>query len=127
MPTYNPDGSIELDTTNRVGAGGVGAHGISGGTPRGYSDEMFRDNYSSIDGLQADRGYDHYEPAFRYGWESAGTRGGRGWTESEAELERDWRSRHADRDWGEHRGAIRHAFERAMHVFEGAPDPDKRK
>ena len=121
MPTYNPDGSIDLDSTNRIGVGGAG------GTAGSYADHWFRDNYSTLDGLQADRGYDHYEPAFRYGWESAGTRAGRGWTEAETELERDWRGRHTDRDWNEHKGAVRHAFERAMHVFEGGPDPDKRK
>ena len=125
MPTYNPDGTIRLDTENIAGAGGVGPHGISGGTAS-FSADWFRENYSTLDGLAADRGYEHYEPGFRYGWESAGTRGGRAWTESEADLEHDWRSRHADRDWTEYKGAVRHAFERAMHVFEGAKDPDKR-
>ena len=120
MPTYNPDGTIDLDSTNHIGTG------AAGGTSS-YSADWFRENYSTLDGLQADRGYDHYEPGFRYGWESAGTRGGRSWTESEAELERDWRSRHADRDWHEYKGSIRHAFDRAMHVFEGAKDPDERK
>jgi hypothetical protein len=127
MPTYKPDGSIELDTTNKVGSGGVGPHGLDSATPTGYSDEWFRDNYSTLDGLQADRGYEHYQPGFRYGWESAARHRGRGWAEAEPELEREWRSRHADRDWTDYRGSVRHAFERAMHVFEGATDPDRRR
>ena len=128
MPTYGPDGSIQLDTTNQVGAGGVGPHGVSSsGTPTYYSDEWFRDNYSTLDGLQADRGYEHYQPAFRHGWESASQHRGRGWSDAESDVEREWRSRNADRDWGEHRSAVRHAFERAMHVFEGTKDPDARR
>ena len=52
MPTYNPDGTIRLDTTNTVGAGGVGPHGISGGTSS-FSADWFRENYSTLDGLAA--------------------------------------------------------------------------
>ena len=126
MPTYNPDGSIELDTTNKIGSGGVGPQGPSNSGITAYSDERFRSEIQTIEGLQADRGYEHYEPSFRYGWEAAGQHRGRGWSDAESDLERDWRDRHADRDWQEHRGAIRHAFERAMHVFEGAKDPDRK-
>ena len=124
MPTYNADGSITLDSTNRVNAEGVSS-GITNTTS--YSGDWFRENYSTLDGLAADRDYDHYEPGFRYGWDAAGQHRGRGWSDVEPDLERDWRSRHTDRDWNEYKGSVRHAFERAMHVFEGAPDPDKRK
>ena len=121
MPTFRPDGTIELDSTNRIGTG------ANGGTPMpsAYSGSWFRDNYTTLDGLAADRDYDHYEPGFRYGWESAERYRGRGWQDAEAELERDWRSRHADRDWQEYKGSVRHAFDRAMHVFEGGKDPDR--
>ena len=123
MPTYRPDGSIQLDSTSNIGTGG-GPFPSEGATA--YSDSWFRENYSTLDGLQADRGYEHYQPGFEYGWESASRHRGRGWSDAETDLERDWRSRHADRDWTEYRGSVRHAFERAMHVFEGARDPDKR-
>ncbi|HEX6631930.1 MAG TPA: hypothetical protein VF048_12605 [Gemmatimonadaceae bacterium] len=119
MPTYRPDGSIELDTTNRVGSGGVGPHGGGGGPVTAYSDEWFRSEMQAMAELQADRGYEHYEPAFRHGWDAAGRYRGRGWADVEPEVEREWRGQHADRDWPEYRGAIRQAFERAMHVFEG--------
>ena len=42
-------------------------------------------------------------------------------------IEREWRAAHTDRDWRDYRSAVRHAFDRAMHVFEGGPDPDRRK
>ena len=125
MPSYKPDGSIELDTTNHIGAGGVGPHGISGSTRTEYNSDWFRD-LEEVQGLQADRGYEHYEGSFRYGWEAAGQHRGRQWEDVESDLEQDWRSRHTDRDWNDHRSAVRHAFERAMHVFEGTRDPDKR-
>ena len=118
MPTYRPDGSIELDTTNTIGSGGVGAHG-GGGSVTTYSDAWFRDEMADIAGLQADRGYEHYEPGFRHGWESAERHRGRSWAEAAPEVERDWRHQHADSEWVEYHGAIRHAFERAMRVFEG--------
>ncbi|HEU4629585.1 MAG TPA: hypothetical protein VFS08_07550 [Gemmatimonadaceae bacterium] len=120
MPTYKPDGTIQLDTENTIGSGGVGPHGVAGGTPTAYSDEWFRDDLQTIEGLQADRGYEHYEPAFRHGWEAAGRYRGRGWSDVERDVEREWRDRHTDRDWQQYHGAIRHAFERAMRVFEGA-------
>lgn len=126
MPTYGPDGSIELDTTNRIGvSGGTGPATDHSGSSNAYSESWFRENYSTLDGLAAERDYDHYEPGFRYGWESAERHRGRGWQEAEGELERDWRSRQADRDWNEYKGSVRHAFDRAMHVFEGAKDPDR--
>jgi hypothetical protein len=129
MPTYGPDGSIRLDSENTIGTGGVGPHGgpATGRHEAGmYSDELFRDDVSAIEGLQAGRGYEHYEPGFRYGWESAERHRGRAWTDAEGDLEQDWRTRHPDRDWHEYRGSIRHAFDKAMHVFEGGKDPDKR-
>jgi hypothetical protein len=126
MPTIGPDGSIRLDTSADPSTGSMGPNPTGANRP-GYSDNMFRDDLGSVEGIAADRGYEHYQPAFQYGWESAHQQRGRDWTSCEADLERDWRSRHADRDWAEHRSAVRHAFERAMHVFEGAKDPDERK
>ena len=128
MPTYGPDGSIRLDSTNSVG-GSPTMHGgdVTGSGMGGYSDSWFRENLGSLDGLAGDRDYDHYDPHFRHGWESAGRHRGRSWTDAEGDIERDWRAAHADRDWREYRSAVRHAFDRAMHVFEGGPDPDRRK
>lgn len=125
MPTYGPDGSIRLDTT--VNAGGwPSSHGT--GTPAPvYSDGWFRENYSTLDGLAADRAYEDYDPHFRYGWDAAGRLRGRTFDDAERDLEHDWRAQHADRDWRDYRSAVRHAFERAMHVFEGEPDPDRRR
>jgi hypothetical protein len=118
MPTYGPDGSIRLDTTNTIGSGGVGAHG-GGGSVSTYSDEWFRSEMQGMAELNADRGYEHYEPGFRHGWDAAGRHRGRQWADVESDVEREWRGQHADRDWHEYRGAIRGAFERAMRVFEG--------
>ena len=119
MPTYGPDGSIELDTTMHTDTGPT-PHGIDGGqTIHNYRDSYFRDEMADIDGLRADRGYEHYEPAFRYGWESAERHRGRSWDDSEPELQQSWRERHSDRDWAEYRHAVKHAFERAVETWHG--------
>lgn len=122
MTSIGPTGRLDTNE-NLAGTGGARAKGVM----ETFNDHWWRDNYSTLDGLQADRGYEHYEPGFRYGWDSAGRHRGRRFEDVEPELERDWTSAQRDRAWGEHRGAIRHAFERAMHVFEGAPDPDERR
>lgn len=123
MPTYGPDGSIELDTTVHAstGAGTTGGPG-TGSTSLGYRDSWFQDEVEELEGLQADRGYEYYRPGFQYGWEAAGRYRGRGWPDASGEVEREWRSANtgrADRDWEDYRHAIRHAFERAMKTFEG--------
>lgn len=123
MPTYGPDGSIELDTTvhvsNSTGAAGGPA---SGGSSLGYHDSWFEDEVEALQELDTERGYKYYRPGFRYGWEAAGRHRGRGWPEAEGDVEREWREEfegRADRDWEDYRHAIRHAFERAMKTFEG--------
>ena len=99
-----------------------------------FASTWWRDNYSTLDGLQADRGYDYYDPAFRYGWEAAGQHRGRRFADVEPHLSSGWSSRSTssnstsqDARWEDVKHAVRHAFDRAMHVFEGAPDPDRRK
>jgi hypothetical protein len=113
-----------------VGEAAASVPGRSGpGVMQTFQDHWWRDNYSTLDGLQADRGYDYYDPAFRYGWESAGQHRGRRFADVESNLSTGWSSRPARQDarWEDVRHAVRHSFERAMHVFEGMPDPDKRK
>ena len=128
MPTYGPDGSIQLDSTNTVGGSPTQHGGMSGGSgSMGYSDSWFRENLGALDGVAADRDYDHYDPHFRHGWDSASRHRGRTFDQAESDIEREWRTTHADRDWHDYRSAVRHAFDRAMHVFEGQPDPDRRR
>lgn len=80
-------------------------------------DRYWRESFGSRPYISADRGYEYYRPAYRYGWESAGRHQGRQWYEVESELERGWeRMRGESRStWQEVKEAVRDAWERVAH------------
>ncbi len=53
-------------------------------------DRYWRESFRSRPYVTADRGYDFYQPAYRYGWESATRHQGKSWSEVEPDLERGW-------------------------------------
>ncbi|HEU4564746.1 MAG TPA: hypothetical protein VFS05_08865 [Gemmatimonadaceae bacterium] len=67
-------------------------------------DRYWRDNFRSRPYVTADRGYDYYEPGYRYGYESAVHYRGRSWNDVEPELRSGW-------DRYEHRGTARSTWE----------------
>jgi hypothetical protein len=64
--------------------------------------------------VQADRGFDYYEPAYRYGTEAARIHRDRQWNDVEGDLERGWdRARGASHSaWAEVKDAVRDAWNR---------------
>jgi hypothetical protein len=52
--------------------------------------DWWRDNYSSRPYARADRGFDQYEPGYRYGYESANRYRGRNWNDVEPDLRNGW-------------------------------------
>ena len=86
------------DLTKDVAADMVaGSPGINLGTSGsmreidwGTEDARWREHYAGRPYAQADRGYAHYERAYRYGAESRARHTGRDWSEVEPELERGW-------------------------------------
>ena len=78
-------------------------------------DEYWRDNYGSRPYTQADRNYEYYQPAYKYGHESAFFYGGRAWDqEIEHDLARGWEQARGEStcSWDEVKEAVRDAFER---------------
>jgi hypothetical protein len=77
-------------------------------------DEYWRGNWSARPYASADRDYDYYRPAYRYGFESAQAHGGRAWTDAETELRAGWdRYEHRTEGAWEHmKDAVRDAWER---------------
>jgi hypothetical protein len=75
----------------------------------------WREHFASRPYVQADRGYEHYRDAYRYGASSAARHRGREWHVVEPELEGGWTSaRGASRStWAEMKAAARDAWERA--------------
>src|SRR5918912_292673 len=53
-------------------------------------EEYWRSNYGARPYASADRGFEFYRPAYRYGVESARRYQGKQWNEVEPELERGW-------------------------------------
>ena len=81
----------------------------------GGQDEYWRDNYGARPYTQADRGYEYYQPAYKYGHESAFFYGGRAWdSEVEHDLERGWDQARGEStcSWLEVKDAVREAYER---------------
>lgn len=57
-----------------------------------WTDEerWWRDNYRTRPYVDANRSFDEYRPAYRYGYESARRLGSRNWDEAEPELRAGW-------------------------------------
>lgn len=96
---------------------GVGvAKGIDALVNADEEDAYWAEHYPTRPYAAADRGYELYRPAYRYGWESRARHheGGRTYEELEPELERDW-ERHRGASplpWADARHAARDAWHR---------------
>jgi hypothetical protein len=95
-------------------------------------DEYWRRNWSSRPYTDRNRDYEHYRPAFRFGWESRSRFRDCKWEEVEAQLASEW-GRHGDRQraalrWDEARLAARDAWQRLERTTrtgkEGRPAPN---
>ena len=106
------------DSAADIAAGNPGINLGTSGSMReidwGTEDAYWREQYGSRPYAKADRTYDHYAPAYRYGAEARTRHTGRAWDDAEPELERGW---HAYRgstqtSWAEIKDAVRDAFHR---------------
>jgi len=107
MPSGNP--GINMGTTGSM-------HEVDWGT-EGWSDadrEHWRQSFSSRPYVQADRGFEHYEPAYRYGTAAAHHHANREWNDVEGDLERGWdKARGTSKSaWGDAKDAVRDAWDR---------------
>lgn len=87
-------------------------------------EEYWRGVYESRPYATADRGYEFFRPAYRYGAEAWARHRGREWESVEPELERGWEGEAARgksrAGWHEVRQAARDAWERARDRSPGA-------
>ena len=76
------------------------------------NDVFWRKSFHEREYTDASRGYDHYRPAYRYGWEASTRHGGTAFSEVEGELRSGWDADTTRMSWDEARPAVRDAYER---------------
>ncbi len=86
-------------------------------TPADWTAETayWRDNYKTRPYAQAGRNFDYYEPAYRYGFESADKYHGRSWDDVQDDLQRGWENYKLRGllAWNEIKDAVRDSWDRA--------------
>lgn len=80
-------------------------------------DRYWKDNFRSRPYVTADRDYDYYAGAYRYGFESAPRYPGRSFDDAESDLRSGWdRYEHRGRStWESVKDAVRDAWYRVTH------------
>lgn len=96
-------------------AGGLAGKGAAEAINPTIEDAYWRENYHTRPYASADRGYEYYQPAYRYGWESRARYGDRQWDEVESDLQREWKATAPTKmEWNEARSAVRDAWHRPV-------------
>jgi hypothetical protein len=78
-------------------------------------DTYWRTNYRNRPyASSADRDYDYYQPAYRYGYDAASQYQDRSWTDVEKDLSRDWGTyeHRGSSTWEQVKDAVRDAWDR---------------
>jgi hypothetical protein len=114
--TLGPAGAAVGATFGALGGGAAG-RAVAAATNPAEEDSYWRDHYLTRPYADDTLSYDHYRPAYRYGWEARTRHAGLRWDEVERELERGWReNRGASRlGWSDARQAARDAWQRVEH------------
>jgi len=112
-PANTPDlPAVSLETTT-----------VAKGPDWELEDAYWQSAYPERPYARADRGYEYYRSAYRYGYDAAIHHRRRGWDEVEDELRRVWDTRHdaAALPWTEMRDAVHDAWDRVR----GESDDDR--
>jgi hypothetical protein len=94
---------------------GAGNTGSTTGTADWImEDSYWRSNFASRPYARGDRGYEFYQPGYRYGFESANRYRGRQWNEVESDLRTGWdKYEHRGQStWDNVKDAVRDAWDR---------------
>ena len=95
-------------------AGGLAGKGAAEAINPTIEDEFWRNNYSKRPYAAADRGYEYYQPAYKYGWESRAKHGGKEWDAVASDLQKGWdKARGSSKmEWNEARTPVSEAWHR---------------
>jgi hypothetical protein len=91
-------------------------------------ERYWRSNFSSRPYVQRDRGFEFYQPGYRYGFESATRYRGKEWKDIEPDLRSGWeRYEHRGQSKWEHvKDAVKDAWDRMLHLGRTSTDRDAR-
>lgn len=94
--------------------GGSAGEGIARSVNPTAEEKYWEENYRSRPYASADRDFETYRPAYRYGVESYGRYEGRSFDDIESDLRRDWLNARGSSslEWNEARSASRDAYDR---------------
>ena len=110
-------GSNLMTGTGTTGSGAI----FDWPTAEGF----WRTQFYELPYATADREFEYYRPAFRYGTEAASSRKGRSWKEMEPDLERGWETYEhrasCPAPWGEISPAVLDAWNRYCEGERPAP------
>jgi phage tail tape-measure protein len=93
-------------------AGGLAGHAAGEAVNPSVEDAYWQENYKNRPYFNSGRLYADYQPAYRYGWESANRHAGKRFEDMEAELEHGWNQTAGRLPWNESRNATRDAWTR---------------
>jgi hypothetical protein len=131
--TGYPGTSFTGGAATGAGAAAMTGHVHGAENPAGsgilweQEDGYWRNNYTTRP-YASGRTYEDLQPAYRYGYDSAGLYRGRSWNEAENDLERGWENMKAKTrlGWHEAKDAVRDAWHRVEHALPGDADGDRR-
>jgi Glycine zipper len=109
-------------------AGGLVGHGVAEAVNPTEEDAYWRENYKTRPYAEGNRGYEHYQPAYKYGWEAREKYDGKTWNQAENDLERGWDKAKgaSSQTWNEAKHATRDAWHRVEGALPGDADRDGR-
>jgi hypothetical protein len=108
-----PSGAVIGGAIDAIGGGSAGRRAAEVVNPT-EEEAYWRETFLSRPYADETLGYDHYRPAYRYGWESRARYPDRRWDQVERELESGWReNRGSSRlGWTDAKLAARDAWQR---------------
>lgn len=110
-----------------VSSGSLGSQGTGIGATQ-FDSDSWRQTYSGSSYAQSGHGYEDYEPAYRYGVESADRYRGSRWEDAQGDLERGWQSAKGSSrlTWEHAKHAVKDAWHRVERAVPGDADRDGR-
>ena len=103
----------------------TGARARSGGTHPAADapsyDAFWQSSFTKRPYVNAQLGYDHYRPAYRFGWESQAAGEGAEFEDVEEQLKERWENEPSELSWEEARPAVRDAWIHAAGTGNASP------